>query len=131
MTMIYPRLKQAQIAAAREALRAKQRDTCALCKLPLTSDQAVLDHDHSTGAVRGVLHRGCNALLGKVENNFRRYGVSSLRAFLAGLADYLDFHITNRSGLLHPTHRTADEKREKRNKAARARRAAKKGTHES
>jgi len=33
----------------------------------------VLDHDHDTQAVRGVLHRQSNAMLGKIENNFKRY----------------------------------------------------------
>lgn len=67
-----------------------------------------------------MLHRGCNALLGKIENNYRRYGVKSLSAFANGVAQYLQVHIDNRTGLLHPTHKTEDEKRETRNKKARA-----------
>jgi len=84
---------------------------------------AVLDHDHSTGAVRASLHRTCNALLGKVENNYKRYGVKNLGAFCAGLAGYLQTHRINQTGLLHPTFKTEDEKREKRNKTARIKRA--------
>lgn len=85
----------------------------------------VLDHCHSTGAVRGTLHRSCNALLGKVENNHARFGVSksSLPAFLHGAAKYLQIHATNITGLLHPTHKTADEKRIATNKKAVLRRA--------
>lgn len=92
--------------------------------MPCHPDEAVLDHDHGTGAVRAVLHRGCNALLGKVENNHKRYGIKNLPAFLNGANAYLQRHLTNRTGLLHPTHKTEDEKRAKRNTKARATRAA-------
>jgi hypothetical protein len=127
MTILYARLKQSQIADTRNNLLTDQGGRCALCKLPCSDEQAVLDHDHQTGAIRGTLHRGCNALLGKVENNYKRYGVSNLRSFLSGLATYLERHLTNSTGLLHPTYKTEDEKRERRNKLARARRATKKG----
>ncbi len=118
------RLKTTQVAGVREELRLKQHCTCALCKLPCSADQAVLDHDHITGAVRATLHRSCNALLGKVENNFKRYGVQNLAAFCQGLAPYLQQHSVNRTGLLHPTFKTEDEKRIKRNATARKKRAA-------
>ena len=122
------RLKTTEVAAKREELRAAQGNRCALCALPLSAEAAVLDHDHATGAIRAALHRGCNALLGKVENNHRRYGVPNLGAFCAGAASYLLRHITNRTGLLHPSHKTEEEKRLARNAKARKTRAAKKGT---
>lgn len=103
-----------------------QSGKCALCLLPCTEKDARLDHDHSTGAIRGVLHNGCNALLGKVENNAPRFGVRNLAAFGAGLTRYLQSHLTNVTGLLHPLHKTDDEKRELRNKRARVARAKKK-----
>lgn len=64
-------------------------------------------------------------MLGKVENNHARFGVSNanLPAFLHGAAKYLQIHKTNITGLIHPTHLTEDEKRLKRNKAAVKRRA--------
>lgn len=117
------RLKTTEIAKTRVDLAVQQGGRCAICKLPLSKE--VLDHDHSTGAVRATLHSGCNALLGKVENNYKRYGVVNLAAFLNGVAAYLQRHVTNQTGLLHSTHRTEDEKREKRNTKARAARAAK------
>lgn len=105
-----------------------QGGKCALCGLPGVIKDPVLDHCHTTGAVRGTLHRSCNALLGKVENNHARFGVSkdALAAFLHGAAAYLQKHKTNITGLLHPTHLTEDEKRIKRNKAAVKARAEKK-----
>ena len=117
------RLKTTEVAATRFSLLHTQGMTCGLCKLPCTTLDAVLDHDHSTGAVRASLHRTCNALLGKVENNYKRYGVKNLGAFCAGLAGYLQTHRVNMTGLLHPTYKTEDEKREKRNKTARLKRA--------
>ena len=117
------RLKTTQISTIRERQIVEQGGRCAICQLPIT--KPVLDHDHASGAVRGTLHNGCNALLGKLENNYKRYGIISLPAFTNGVAAYLQRHTTNQTGLLHPTFRTEEEKREQRNKLARARRASK------
>jgi hypothetical protein len=72
----------------------------------------VLDHDHKGGHIRAVLHRGCNALLGRIENNAPRHGLKTeqLINFLTGAARYIDVHQENRTGLIHPTHKTAEEK---------------------
>lgn len=40
-----------------------QNGKCAICGLPLNDDICV-DHDHSTGEIRGLLHRRCNSGLG-------------------------------------------------------------------
>lgn len=103
-----------------------QNGKCAICQGTCTPQYARLDHHHGTGAVRGVLCNGCNALLGKVENNAPRFGVRNLNAFLHGAAAYLGKHLTNITQLIHPLHLTEDEKRIKRNTKARATRAAKK-----
>lgn len=123
------RLTATQVKLLRIKLAAEQGNRCCLCqgqlgpKAPL---DPVLDHDHKTGAVRGVLHRGCNSLLGKVENNAGRYGVRDVFAFCAGIPNYLRSHLTNITGYLHPTHKTDDEKRLLRNSRARKSRALKK-----
>lgn len=122
--MTLTRLKQSEVAVIRERLASVQGGRCAVCQLPLT--KPVLDHDHGTGAVRATLHNGCNALLGKLENNYKRYGVVNLAAFTHGVAAYLQRHTTNQTGYLHPTHKDEDEKREQRNAKARAARAARK-----
>lgn len=97
-----------------------------MCQLPLKLTDAVLDHCHTTGAVRGTAHRSCNALLGKVENNAARFGLPRDRmpAFLQGVGKYLLLHKTNITGMLHPTHKTEDEKRIAKNKKAVLKRAA-------
>lgn len=121
MTSTPRRLKTTEISKVREELAGKQNGRCAICQLPLT--RPCLDHDHGTGAVRATLHAGCNSVLGKIENSYKRYGVANLAAFLAGTAAYLQRHTTNQTGLLHPSHRSEDEKRERRNAQARAKRA--------
>lgn len=120
------RLKSAEVSTIREQLLARQGGLCAVCGTRCTPAACVLDHDHRSGAVRGALHRGCNSLLGKLENNAARYGVRDIGTFTNGVAAYLRTHMVNVTGLLHPTHKSEDEKRELRNKRARASRAKKK-----
>lgn len=122
------RLKTTEVAAARARLLLEQAGRCAICLQACSATAAVLDHDHSTGAVRAVLHRGCNSLLGKLENNAPRYGVKNIGTFTSGVATYLRTHLVNITGLVHPTHKTEDEKRLLRNKRARVSRATKKDT---
>ncbi|AAP58703.1 35L [Xanthomonas phage Xp10] len=117
------RISAKEIAVVRQAISELQGGRCAICqgllgdKAPL---DACLDHNHSTGAIRGVLHRGCNSVLGLVENNAKRYGVfARLIQFCAGLAGYLRIHEDNVTNLLHPSHKTAEEKRILRNTRAR------------
>lgn len=89
----------------------------------------VLDHDHKHGHIRGVLCRGCNALLGHIENNRYRNNLSLLAdlcAFLRGSADYLEHYRVPRTEYTHHTWRDEDQKRELRNSRARKKRAASK-----
>lgn len=122
------RLKASEIKEVRRRLWEEQGKRCAITGMPLPWEAAVLDHNHSTGAVRGVVHRGANSLLGKLENNAARYGVRDIGVFTNGVAAYLRKHMVNITGLLHPTHKSPDEKRDLRNKRARASRAKKKET---
>lgn len=49
----------------RERTAEKQGWQCAICKAPLRNGKHVhLDHDHTTGKLRGVLCRGCNVGIG-------------------------------------------------------------------
>ena len=109
---------------------AQQGGVCALCGEAIQDGEAVADHDHTTGQMRGVLHRGCNAMLGHIENNRPRHRLTSiarLSKFLAAVVEYL-YRKRPEATPLYPTHRTADQKRELRNlRARRARAAIKKG----
>lgn len=100
------KLKASQVKAHRLDLLAQQDYKCRLCFQSLPEDQAVLDHDHKSGLVRGTIHRGCNSALGKLENASRRYKVD-LHALAQNLAEYLLIQ----SGVTHPTHRTLEEKK--------------------
>lgn len=120
------KLKQSEIKEVRESLWQKQGGRCAICQSFCDPDEAVLDHDHGTGAIRTVLHRTCNSMLGKIENHNKRYRLKNLRAFLGGASDYLDYHERNRTGMIHPSFKTEEDKRLRRNMLARKRRAAKK-----
>ncbi len=119
------RLTQAATKAWREATWLAQDKRCALTGYSISLAEAVADHDHSTGHVRGVLHRGVNSLLGKIENNHKRYGVSlpMLRAMAPTIAAYIEKDYS--ANVFYPTHRSEDEKRELRNKRARDARARK------
>lgn len=122
------RLTVREVGEIRDRQIVQQGNRCALCGGLGVNKDPVLDHDHTTGAVRGTLHRSCNALLGKLENNHARFGVSfdKLPEFLHGAARYIQLHKTNVTGLIHPTHKTADEKRIAANRKRRVARAAKK-----
>lgn len=58
----------AQVDAMYEAQGAK----CAMCGLPVPKPArhiSVIDHDHATGKVRGIIHHKCNLLLGHAKAN--------------------------------------------------------------
>lgn len=120
-------LKASQVPGVRAKLLADQGGKCALCGLHCPAAKAVLDHCHSEGFIRGTLHRSCNSLLGKLENNRARYGLGNdmeFAAFLAGVFKYL--HATkNKYSTLHPTFKTPEQKRIARNTKARKARATK------
>ena len=52
-----------------ELLIKQQNSLCAICQIPLaepgkTGMAPVVDHDHETGLLRGILHRKCNSAIG-------------------------------------------------------------------
>ena len=122
------RLKASEVSAFRATALEQQGGRCLLCGDSIESSEAVLDHDHKSGHVRGVLHSGCNAMLGHIENNRPRYRLlgGRLRRWLESVFTYV--HADYGHNPLHPTHRTEDQKRELTNKRARKARAAKKAS---
>lgn len=113
---------------------AAQGGLCPLCEKPIDPSikgEVVIDHDHDTGEIRGVLHRSCNAAEGKVANAAGRWGAKSMSysviiPFLERLVAYLKNPPS--SGLMYPTHKTEDELKaaqlERRRKARKAVRTA-------
>lgn len=102
------KLKRTEIKSYRELQLQEQQNLCALCGDEIIDD-AVLDHDHKTGLIRRVLHRGCNALLGKIENNLprNRITISRLNAISNNLVTYITQQHTD---LLHPTYKEPNMK---------------------
>ena len=90
-------LSQNQIKEFREA---NKPVSCPI--LDTKTNDWVLDHDHQTGMVRGVLSRQANSLLGKVENFFLKMckgRKEDLPNTLEAMAAYLEQDMTD---VLHP-----------------------------
>lgn len=65
----------------------KQGGVCALCgKPPLGNERLVVDHDHTTGVVRGLIHGVCNTVIGYAKDD-----VDLLRKAII----YLENHLSN------------------------------------
>jgi RNA polymerase subunit RPABC4/transcription elongation factor Spt4 len=119
------RLSAREIPLAKVALVKRQEGKCPLCQDPLPISNACLDHNHKTGLVRGALCRNCNGIEGKVHNlaNRAKRNLTTSK-WLGYLILYWLKHETDQTGLYHPIHKTADEKRLITNKKAREKRAA-------
>lgn len=70
-----------------------QSGRCAICQ---KVDKLVVDHDHTTNAIRGLLCYGCNTALGLFQDN-----VDTLRRAISYLAKFKQFE----------KHRTKENKR--------------------
>ena len=96
-------------------LATKQNNVCPLCHKHIDlkiKGEGVIDHDHDTGEIRGVLHRSCNAAEGKISNAAGQWGAKStsypaILAFLESLVGYLK---RPGAGVIYPMHKTKDEK---------------------
>lgn len=109
-------------------LQTVQGGLCPLCGKPIDmtiKGEGVIDHDHDTGRIRGILHRSCNAAEGKVSNAAARWGAKSSQytdiiAFLKATVEYLS---TEPTDMIYPTHKTPEEKAEAAKQKARVRKA--------
>jgi hypothetical protein len=93
-------LKTSEIKSYRENQLAAQNYICPLCRRRIEPTEAALDHCHRTGMVRRVVHRWCNAVLGRIENWAGRSGIDRI-AFIKYTVLYLEADTTK---VLHPTH---------------------------
>jgi hypothetical protein len=81
---------QAKLAAFRED---NKPETCPLLTLPADKFSPVVDHDHRTGRIRGVISLEVNALIGKIENFYRTRCANNskgLPTLLRAIATYLE-----------------------------------------
>lgn len=121
------KIKASEIKQYREQYLAEQDSTCALCKQHVEASDAVLDHCHQTGYLRGVLHRLCNTYLGAIENNIKRNKITADK--LHNILSNAQAYMQSTKDVLHPTHLTTEEKAERaKRKRARARKANQKGS---
>jgi len=111
-------LKPREVAEHRAELLVQQNGCCALCGESIEPGKAVLDHDHSTGLVRQVLHRGCNALEGVIVNNSARNLITPQR--LAAIFENWSRYHAQTGTVLHPTHRTPEQRAERTRKRRKA-----------
>lgn len=124
-----------EVKLARSGMRAyvarllkEQGGLCPLCRKPIDlheKGEGVLDHDHDTGRIRGVLHRSCNAAEGKISNAAARWGAKSAKyadivPYLENLVAYLK---ATPKPVIYPMHKTVDERKEAQLKRSRERRA--------
>lgn len=116
----YLRAKPKDIKPLREQYLQEQNGLCAICGEQINPEEAVLDHCHRTGYIRAVLHRGCNAYIGHLENNQARNKITAnrLAQILANYQNYVQTH----KPILHPTHRTPEERKQRAKLRAKKRR---------
>ncbi len=123
------KLTRSQLNAYKLRLVQEQKWTCPVSLKRFEPDNlkdAVVDHDHTTGEIRGVLHRSANAVEGKVFSAVGRWGgvgmqYTEVLAYLERLITYLE---SPGKGVVYPLHKTPEEKRVTRNAKAKQARAA-------
>ncbi len=114
------KLKYTEIKPERESRYEQQGKKCYLCGEDMDANnknklvQPVLDHCHSTGRVRAVIHGDCNVLLGKVENFTTFKGKSMVREgrleqALEGMFAYMSADYSTAPH--HPTYKSPQEKK--------------------
>lgn len=127
-------VKQKDLKAwAREYLLTQQHGLCPLCRTTIdhmNPKDMVVDHDHKTGEIRGVLHRSCNAGEGKIMGAVARWGVGAgakLPDCIRWLENLLSYLKKQHTGRMYPGAKTEEEREEaarlSRNKLAAQRRA--------
>jgi hypothetical protein len=78
-----------QLEKSREDMLAEQNGRCGVCSKPISLGRdmyeyrasALVDHDHKTGKVRGLLCNFCNSHLGPVESDWLEKAQTYLQRF--------------------------------------------------
>lgn len=97
------RIKHSEISQYRSKILEEQGNNCALCSEAIAPGEAVLDHDHKSGYIRGTLHRGCNVLLGKIENSLKINKITPER--LHEIFHNAELYMNSHTLLIHPRHK--------------------------
>ena len=139
-------MPEAERKLARSMLRSytlrllkEQGGYCPLCRGridPREKNAMVLDHDHQSGRIRGVLCRGCNGAEGKVANAVSRWGKTGedYTEIIAWLERMLEYLKRPSKPLLYPMHKSKEERRAERlakQRLAQAKRRAKQRLQEA
>ena len=98
------KLKYREIKEVRDKLYNEQSNICLLCNQIIESGQEVLDHRHSDGIIRGVIHKFCNTYLGKIENNIKRNKLTDIQ--VKNILNNAHAYMNINSELIHPTFKT-------------------------
>lgn len=120
------KLKQKDIQVIKNKILKEQKYRCGLCGINLTSVPSrtiCLDHDHTTGFIRGVLCSNCNGGEGKVKTQATRCKRGgSKENWIKSVLLYWLIHSVPQTNYIHPSHKTVQEKRLSKNKKAREKR---------
>lgn len=123
------RILQKQLPGIRRELILSQHGVCPICGHDLTrikSQNQVIDHNHETGIIRAVLHRGCNRVEGAVFNAVHKWGKAStiddVIFVLRNLIAFWELHKKPQTNYIYYTYKTPAEKRKLYNARARKRR---------
>ena len=65
-----------------------QSGICPICDKPLTA-KISLDHDHSTGEPRGLLHQSCNLKVAQIETHTKKLNYIISRQLEARIREYI------------------------------------------
>jgi hypothetical protein len=114
------KLKPKDIRPLRQQLLLEQNNLCAICQEYLDPFEAVLDHCHTTGLIRCVLHRGCNMYIGALENNQKRNLITASR--LSNILANFETYVKTHKPITHPSHLTPEERIVRSKKRAKKRR---------
>lgn len=115
--------KPKDIPELRQQYLKEQSGLCALCHELINEGEAVMDHCHKTGLLRSVLHRGCNAYIGSMENGLARNRITPSR--LLNILNNFTHYVQAHKPILHPTHKTPEERKLAAKARAKKRRAKK------
>ena len=110
----YKVLKGSEVKTLREEILEEQDFICPLCKKKIEIQNAALDHKHKrkndpliqdkNGLIRGVLHKTCNSVEGKIINSIKRYlGNYSENEVIEFLENLIQYYKKDPYNYIHPS----------------------------